>query len=402
MAIKAGQILHDVHGFVIDRIQSAGVDNVNIPQEKIYELGNYQTVATIRDIPDLSFSIESLDVSCEMEALLTGEDPSALSGGEEFSFSDAMPLDIISPFKSGNGNFDIVKGIEVPYLTLESATYNFGVRQNSTQQFTLKGDSILYSPGTPKTVTATATGGTNQVYALGFTAIPYVEQGDTLYGYSVCVSNPTTKAYKRLFFGTEYTNTTTAVTIIPNIVAQGYTQVRIVSATATAGSYLQTVHEDTSVKPAAVRGKDVDVYISDGAATPTWTRWTGVQSFNINYRVNLEADEEFGNPHYVSQDYDTADVTGSVVMKPVDADALWDMIATIADVATNVTVGPYTSTPLPIQLRVYHPDTGTQLKTFEIEDARFTLPGVQGRVQTKLQTTFNFTSDGGNLTIVNG
>ena len=31
MAIKAGQILHDVNGFVIDRIQSAGVGNVNIP-----------------------------------------------------------------------------------------------------------------------------------------------------------------------------------------------------------------------------------------------------------------------------------------------------------------------------------------------------------------------------------
>jgi hypothetical protein len=65
VAIKAGQIIHDAQGFVVDRIQTGGVSNLNIPEEKIYELGNFFTVATIRDIPDLSFDLESLDVSTE-------------------------------------------------------------------------------------------------------------------------------------------------------------------------------------------------------------------------------------------------------------------------------------------------------------------------------------------------
>ena len=69
MAVKGAQILHDAEGFVIDRLQSAGVGNVNIPEEKIYELGNFKTVATVRDIPDLSFDMESFDVSTEVEEI---------------------------------------------------------------------------------------------------------------------------------------------------------------------------------------------------------------------------------------------------------------------------------------------------------------------------------------------
>ena len=72
MALRGGQILHVGNGVtVIDRLQVAGSGDLNIPTEKIYELGNYESVATVRDIPDISYNMESLDVSCEMEALLT-------------------------------------------------------------------------------------------------------------------------------------------------------------------------------------------------------------------------------------------------------------------------------------------------------------------------------------------
>ena len=57
MAIKAGQILHDAEGYVIDRIQSAGVGSLNIPEEKIKELGNFNTVATVRDTSTFHLSL---------------------------------------------------------------------------------------------------------------------------------------------------------------------------------------------------------------------------------------------------------------------------------------------------------------------------------------------------------
>jgi len=40
--------------------------------------------------------------------------------------------------------------------------------------------------------------------------------------------------------------------------------------------------------------------------------------------------------------------------------------------------------------------------TLYVPDARFTLPNIQSRVQTKLETPFGFTSDGGTLLVYNG
>lgn len=405
MSIKAGQILHDGNGFVIDRIQTGGVSGLNIPEEKIYELGNYQTVATVRDIPDLTFEMESLDVSTEVEALLHGQDPTGVVDGDVFDFVSAMPLDVVSPFKAGNGAFNVVRGIAVPYLTLENATYRFGVRQNSTQSFTLRGDSIMYAPGTPKFESFSISGVGPYTFS-DTPTIPFEEAGSTLYAWGVCLKNPATGAYKRLFFdaggANGYTNTATNFTLqaVPDA---AYTEVHVVYGTTAANSYPQTVHEGTSVKPATVRGKDIDVYVSSASATTVLARWSGVQSVEVTRSVSLDNDEEFGNAHYVAQDYDTADVTGNVTIKPTDPADLWEKIAQVANVATNEAAGALTSAPLALEIRVYDPDDHSNvLKTLYVPDARFQVPAIQGTVQQKLTTQFNFTSDGGVLEVYQG
>lgn len=403
MAIKAGQILHDAEGFVIDRIQSAGVGNLNIPEEKIYELGNYETVATVRDIPDLSFDIESFDVTCELEALITNQDPTALADGEEIDLNDYVPLNIISPFKSAQGQFDIVKGIAIPYLTLERSSYRFGVGQNSTQQHTFRGDSVFYIQGSPYIEEFTITAGTSQTYSFANTAQVYNYGGDEYYGLDVMAKVAGTNTYKRLYLTDDYTNTSAGVTVLDDLDSEGYDTLVVTYGSTTAATYNQTVHEaPSSTSPAAIRGKDIDVYIGTADATPVFTRWTGIQSFEVTRSVNIENDEELGNARFVAQEYDTADVTGSITVKPLDPEDLWTKIAAVANVTTNEVAGPLTSTALPIEIRVTDPDSGNRLKTFYIEDARFTIPGAQGRVQSKLEVTFNFTSDGGNLLIYNG
>lgn len=412
MAIKAGQFLHDANGFVVDRIQTGGVSSLNIPQEKIYELGNYETVATVLDIPDLSFDLESIDVSTEVEALLTGQDPTATNDGDYFDFFNQMPLDVISPFKTQQGVYTIEKGIVVPYLTLESATYRFGLRQNATQSFTLKGDSVYYTPGAPFYEEFSTTGfGANHAYTLTNTATPYVESGDTLYVLSACAKNSTTHAFKRLFFGDDgYSNTSTTITVEPDLDALGYDTLHVCYGTNASISYPQvgnnpsgnTVHEGDSVKPAAVRGKDIDVYLSSGAATAVLNRWTGVQSAEIQRRINLENDEEFGNYKYVDSSFDTQDITGTIGVKSVDADDLWEKIAQVANVSTSAVAGPFSRTPLELEIRISDPTTGSVLKTIFIPDAKFTLPSVQGRVQQKLEVSFPFTSDTGVMYVYQG
>lgn len=445
MAIKAGQIVHDINGFTIDRIQSGGPGNLNIPEEKIYELGNDNSVATVRDTPDLSFDLESFDVSCELEALLVGKKlthiggdllspaPSATSGvmgsvgnNGMINFTDHIPIDVVSPFKSRRGGYNVVKGLAVPYLTLERASYRFGIRQNATQSFTLRGDSIYYTPGIPlyqEGDLPTPSGNTYTI-ALDETAVRY-SGGASFEIYALCVVliNSSAGTYKRLYFdstgtGTGYDGTATSVEI-RGYVGQGYDSYRIVYGTGTDTTPNNTItydpdvdtnpqgheiHQGVSVKPAAVRPRDIDVYIFPGHDDNA-VRLTSVQSAEINWTANLEMDEEFGNRNYVSMDYDVPDVAGSIGVKPYDPADLWGKLAQITGVDLDEVIGPDAAPVMGVEVRIYHPDdgtSGTPLKTLYVPDARFQVPGLQGRVQTKLETSMAFTSDQGILEVYNG
>lgn len=401
MAIRSGQFLHVGNGFIVDRIQTGGVSSLNIPKEVIKELGNFANVATVRDIPDLSFEVESLDVSTEIEALITGQDPTATLAGDEFDFANALPMDIISPFKSGINAFDIVKGVVVPYLTLESVAYSFGFAQSASQTFSFKGDSLNYVQGSPYYEEITLV---NNVltYGLAETADLYEEAGEDLYALSVCVKNPVTYKSKRLFISTHYTNTPTAITLLDDWFDEGYTVLHVTYGSQTPDTYLQTVHQNVSVKPASVKGKDICVYVAQSAATPTLELWSGVQSTQHNRRVNLEADYEFCNTKAVTYDYDTADVTGQIVVKSIDPDDLFDKIAQIANVGGTDIIGPFTSQPLEVETQIKDPETGVVVKTLYVPDARFTIPNLQGRVNTKLEATFTWESDSGTLLVYDG
>lgn len=438
MAIKGGQILHDVNGYVIDRIQTGGPGQLNIPQEKVYELGNFNAVAIVRDIPDLSFDLESLDVSTEFESILLAQAPGYGTSPNGIDFANSVPIDVISPFKSTNSTYSIVKGLAVPCLTLERVTYRFGVRQNSVQQFTLRGDSIYYIPGAPHWEEDTYTSGQANNYTYSFpgvtgspTAIVFTEQGQSFCTLAVMLYSSTTGAYKRLFYtDSEYTE---SGTISGHVVTAGHTgftipdddgayaaydMVRFVYGS-TGGDleYTQSgysphqsgndaahkVHQGVSVKPAAVRGKDIKVYVGDNSATTQWTLFRGVQTAEVTRSVPLENDEELGNHHYVAQDYTTPDVTGNFGVKPYDAAELWNQISIITGVNALEITGPAITTTVPLKIEILDPEgVAGVLKTIYVPDARFNVPGLAGRANQKLETTFNFTSDGGRLTVYNG
>jgi hypothetical protein len=102
MAVKGGDLIHVGNQVLLDRAQTAGPGQVNIPTEKIYELGNYQSVGTILDIPDLSFPLESFDASAELESLLVGKDfAPTRRAPSTTSRSRLAPVDVASQFKNG-------------------------------------------------------------------------------------------------------------------------------------------------------------------------------------------------------------------------------------------------------------------------------------------------------------
>ncbi len=146
MSIKAGQILHVGNGLLIDRIQTAGVTGLNVNEERLEELGNFEAVGTIRDIPDLTFEIESYDPGTELEEMLVGLPGNSANGTLIDLTNNGVPLDVISPYKNP-GLFTIVRGVAIPFLTLESLSYNFTLNDPMTQTATLRGDSVFYIPG---------------------------------------------------------------------------------------------------------------------------------------------------------------------------------------------------------------------------------------------------------------
>lgn len=476
--VKGGNIITAGNGLtVIDRIQTAGPGQVNIPTEKINELGNYKSVATVRDTPDLTFSYESWDTSTETEALLTGgyagrdvtdADATAASttlssataafdasdvgrqvivqgagtdGGELVttiaSVTDAStavladaavttvagadaritqngydlslfkPLDIASQFKAGRDATDpfaVVASVALPFLYLSQMQYQFGLHDNASQQGTLNGDSIFYNPG-PTFVESTAgTGAAGQAVVTAHPAYQAAE-GDARRVLAVTVGT------KRLTNGADYTETYgavangAAITTVTLVDAVATTDtIRIIYSSPDALSYDQSVHAGVSVKPAAVKGRDIEIYLggydpNDRAGSKT-NLLGGVQSINVGWQVTLEKDEEFGNYFAVAQDFEVPTVNGSLDFKPRDPADLLARLRQAAGVTDDKkAIGTSSSTPIPLDVVIKNPDTGVPIKRFHVDDARFTIPGFSGRVLTKTVVTIPFESDEGDLLI---
>lgn len=479
MAVKAGQIIHvgnDVT--VIDRVQSGGPGQLNIPTEKINELGNYKSVATIRDTPDLTFSLESYDTSTEVEALLTNAYAGrtvttgaitaasanltatgaaftadevgyqvrvvgAGTGGADLvstiltytsatqvtladnavttvtgatvdinqngiDLTKMVPVDIASQFKIGESDatpFAIVNSVALPYLYLESMGYRFGVQDNATQTASLRGDTIFYNAGPTYVQTAA---GTNTPAQQVVTTNPAYESSEADARRVLSVEVDST----RLTLGVDYTESygaitngaaTTTVTIADAVPTTS--TIRIMYASPTARSFLQNVHPSSTVLPAAIRGKDIQVYIGgydpndEGAGSGT-NRLLRVQSVTLDWRVNIEKDREMGNAYSIGQDFDVPAVTGTVDILPTNPAEVRSLIAKLAGVAsTTQSLGASSAAPLALDIVIKNPADGEVLKRLHTPDARFTMPGYQARVQSKLSLSLNFESDTGDFKV---
>ena len=397
MAIKGGQILHvaggvqgtDTGTFVVDRIQSGGLTGINVNEERLEELGNYEAIGTIRDIPDLTFEIETYDVTTEIESILTGGD-NMEAGGTAFDLANFVPLDILSPYKT-SGLFTIDNGsVIIPTLYLESASYSMSLTDPMTATFGFRGDSVFYVPGSAYRETANGDG-IQTVFSFANTALQSVVGGDTYYGLAVYVDG----VKQRL--GTDYTNTASDVTFTtaPPV---GTDNVVLVYGSATAATYGSGVHNTTD--PAGVRGRDIQIQLGDGMAA--YTDWFGVQSVNVDWRVTLERDEEFNNPTVVQQDFDVPETSGSVTMKPQNVAALFSQIQDILGLTATDIVNA-TEDPPELEFRCVIKDSaGTTTKTLSVTDAKWSTPALQGTVGSKLETDFNFTSSSGTLNVYKG
>ncbi len=397
MAIKGGQILHvagaiqttDVGVFVVDRIQTGGVTGINVNEDKIEELGNVVTVGTLRDIPDLTFEVESFDVSTEMESIVIGGDDTE-AGGFKFDLAVTKPLDILSPYKSA-GVFTVDDGsVVIPNLTLESVSYSMSLTDAMSTTWGFRGDSVYYVPGAAYRESFSGDGIVT-VYSPANTMLQTVIGAQTFFALAVYVDGVKQKIV------VDYTDDATDVTFLV-APPSGTDNIVIVYGSAVQDTFLQAVHNTTD--PAGVRGRDIQIQLGDGAAA--YTDWFGVQSVNIDWAVTLERDEEFDNPFVVAQDFDTPDVTGSVTMKPADVAALYSQIAQIADL-TSTDIINATQDPAEVEFRAIIKDAaGVTTKTLQLDNVKWEMPALQGNVGQKLEADFTFTSADSVLNVFKG
>jgi hypothetical protein len=388
---------------LLDRVQTGGPGQINIGEERIYEVGNLLSVGKTTDTPDLTFNLETFDPTSETEAIITHVDTTSFTPGQEFDLNDAQPFDIISPWQGDGSSTSSVGGAVIPYLNLENATYRAGVRQSVQKTFTLRSDALYVAGLTPYWQEFAAAG--VGPYVFTNTAVETTETGDTIFALCVTLYH-TDGTYERLFFGAnaDYTNTSGGFTLTATGAAklQVGTTLEAVYFSSTPRTLLQADHPDTTEKPAAVRHQTVDVYISDGGATPILIRQGGLQNFEANRRVTLDRDEELGSAHAVAISYDIPDVSGTMTMRPATVAYMIARLEQLSGVDTGKVINAVTRTPLEMEIQISHPDTGDRIQTWYTPDAKFTLPGIQPRANTKLELQIPWSSESGTWLVYEG
>ena len=170
MAIRFGQFLHiGSNDFLIERLQTVGPDALNIPTERIREVGNYQSVATIRDTPDLSFAINSYSATVELEEYLLG---ATLDKNDGNDLKTIKPVSIVTQLKPGENAekpFTIAGSVVFPSLLAERVSYRFATGENSTMDVTLRGDSVYYNPGAVGFIDSARISASTYIYGFEYT-----------------------------------------------------------------------------------------------------------------------------------------------------------------------------------------------------------------------------------------
>jgi hypothetical protein len=404
MTVKAAELIHVGNSIFIDRLQQAGPGNLNQQQTTVYELGNFRSVDRIRDIPDYTFPMQSFDARAQLEAMALGLDYDTLADGTVLDLSQVVPVDVLGEYKKGKRDadaFGVRASAILPQLYVESIQYRFGLRQNAQQTVNFRGDQIGYNDASAYEETFVGTNTAGQACLLTHDALPY--NGDAISGtkYAFAVS---LASGRRLFYGADYTETTAGVgqakttTVHITAAVPATDKIKIAYFSPTVAEYPQASHEAASATaPAAIRGRDIEVRLGGVAITD---RLAAVQSVQWNWSVQLDRDEEFGNPLVISQDFDVPDVAGTVNIKPRDMGEFMAVVRQVMGVAAGETVGPMTSVPLPLEVILHSPVDGSILKSQFTPDALFTLPGYSAQVQQKLTVDLPWSSQSGQYYVV--
>lgn len=417
MSVHAGSILTVGGNNVIDRIQSAGLGDVNVPVDTIREVGNRLVVDKIPGEPDFTFTMESLDVSTDLMAWLTGKMGALGDGTDEgtppgsgdptgtpYSWADTTYVNVVSPWKDPvTGAAGTVQaGHLIPGYFPTRINYRFGVTDNAGTTVELGGAAFYYAGNPPVEANVTGTGTATydtadptvahrigggggstfrRIFGVLVDKIPQIENVDYTVGLVGGGADAGAPAVARITF-------TAAAT--PDAGAD----VRFCYFTTAARSFPQAVHASTLTKPGAVRGRHIPIFVGAGGARK---RWASVQSFELEATVDSEVEREMGSDLPTGRVVNGRDCSGSITVRSKDAPAFLQLLADITGAPVDEVFGFTNQNPIPLEVPILNPkNPAVVLKTLYVADAIFQMPGTPARVNTPTDFTLRWDSQDGN------
>ena len=419
MTMRGGQILHlggDV--VLIDRLQSAGLGDINIGTDTIRETGNYLNVEKILQDPDLSFSMESFDVSTEVEALLTGD----ASGGAtaaasaEYKFSDMGSVHIVSPWKneSAGSAGTVDSGVVIPNYFTTRASYRFGVDENAGETFELAGSETYMALFNPVNETFLCDG-IASAFVTGASAVKHrvggYQSSELKYVLGVIVDSDVKVEGSNADFVATTAGTSDAevVTVTFTTPPDSGSVVHLAYFDATqppSAAFDQSIHPAATTKPGAVRGRDIKVFahVPSGGSSPSGTvELKCIQSVTVEGTKTTELERCMGELLPIGRTVTQQDVTGDLVIHPDGGPALHTFLRQITGVASGESIGVLNDFPVGLEVRILNPkDRGEVLKTIFVEDAKFQIPATPARAGAIVDFTLRWESNQGEFSVFNG
>ena len=418
MSIRAGSILHLQGNNVIDRIQSAGLGDVRLPIETIREVGNREVVDKIPQEPDFTFTMESLDVSTDVMAWLTGATPGSAGSasppgasdpaGTTYDWLDCQMVNIPSPWKNPNtGSAGVVEaGHLIPGYYPTRYTARFGVTDDATFTVELAGGSFYYADRGAPLEDFHLGNGSTKVFNTIHPAIRYRKGGvggttfRSVFGVIVDGTLQTEDVDYTVTGGADYPGSTATITFT-NAPANG-AKIKFAYFTSDAQTFPQTVHASTIVKPGAVRGRNISVGIT--AQGGSEQRVGGIQTAEVNATVDGEVERELGTEDIIGRVVNGTDANGTLTIRAKDKDAFFNVLKQITGFTdTNEVFGWFNDNEVQLEIHIQNPkNPGANLKTILFEDAKFQPPGTPARVNAATDFAFNFESVSGTFKEVKG
>lgn len=412
MSVHAGSLLHLGGNNVIDRIQSAGLGDVRLPIETIREVGNREVVDKIPGEPDFTFTLESLDVSTDLMAWLTGrpEGASASSGaaagsedpkGTEYDWLDCVFVNVSSPWKDPETKSEgvVEAGHLIPGYYPTRLRYRFGVTDNSTQEVELAGGAFYYAEAAPVEQFETGTGAA-KVFNTESPAIQYRRGGAegtdfrAIFGVLVNGQLQTEDVDYEVEGGAADPGSTAKLTFF--VAPPNEADIRFCYFTSAERAFPQSVHASVVVKPGAVRGRNIRVEM-DGV------RIGGIQTVEMEATTEGEVERELGTEDIVGRSVTGSDCTGTLTIRAKDRDAFFDALQDITGVKRDEVYGWFNDNTVDLKIRIENPRNPSEiLKTIRVEDAKFQPPGTPARVNTPTDFAFNFESTSGTFVEIKG